>query len=267
MRIVSLNASGGQVWPALGGWAGLVRADVLSLQGVTQPKVPSPPWLNYRDAFRSLNQRSNLVADISGRLPGYTAQFHAACEGPMSDNGGRSYPSAYGLAQWIAPGLTVETRLDGFVHGAFRADGWGDAPLPCGFQASRLRLAGRARPITVAHFHGLQDGEGADDMADTPARAQQARQALSLLDQIATSGDDVVLSGDFNVRPNSETLRVLQDWGLRDLVGDKATRTSLYGKPQRHGSYMLVSRSIEVKRFDCPADPVVSDHRPLILEV
>lgn len=264
MRIVSLNAWGGQVWPALGGWIGGARADVVCLQEVIRPVDPSPPWLAYRDRERSLNQRSDLFGDISARLPQYEGAFLPAAQGPLSDQGGKSYQSRHGLGQWIAPHLTLDARSDGFVFGAFRENGWGSAPVPRGFQAARIKDPARKRAVTIAHFHGLRDAQGKQD---TPIRAEQAKRAITLISQIAAPGDDVVLAGDFNVMPESETIAIFTAWGLRDLVGTRDTRTQLYPKPIRHANYMLVSASLDVKAFEVPEAPVVSDHRPMIVDI
>jgi endonuclease/exonuclease/phosphatase family metal-dependent hydrolase len=62
-------------------------------------------------------------------------------------------------------------------------------------------------------------------------------------------------------------LAIFAKWGLRDLGGQQDTRTTLYPKAIRHANYMLVSASVDVKSFEVPADPVVSDHRPMILSI
>jgi hypothetical protein len=228
------------------------------------PKRAGPPWLAYRAAHRSLNQRSDLFGDISATLPDHTGGFFSAAMGPLSDTGGKAYQSQHGLGQWVAPHLDIQTRQDGFVHGGFRTEGWGLDPVPRGFQAVRVTKVGRARPVTVAHFHGLRDIGG---KGDTPVRADQAKRAMTLLSQIASPQDDIVLAGDFNILPESETLAIFAGWGLRDLAGQQDTRTALYPKAIRHANYMLVTASVDVKSFEVPANPVVSDHRPLILSI
>jgi hypothetical protein len=218
----------------------------------------------YRDQFRSLNQRSDLFGDISAALPHHTGRFTPATEGPLSDAGGKVYRSRHGLGQWVSPTLTSDAVHNGFVHGSFRKDGWGEEPVPRAFQSVRITQDGRTRPLTVAHFHGLRDPSG---KGDTNARREQAHKVCALLSRIATPEDDIVLAGDFNVLPDSETIGIFEAWGLRDLVGTADTRTSLYAKPVRHANYMLVSPSVNVGAFEAPESPVVSDHRPLILTI
>jgi hypothetical protein len=45
------------------------------------------------------------------------------------------------------------------------------------------------------------------------------------------------------------------------------TRTSRYQKPLRHANYRLVSHPDDVKAFEVLAEPEVSDHRPLVLDI
>ena len=70
--------------------------------------------------------------------------------------------------------------------------------------------------------------------------------------------------------PGSALFAIMADLGLQDLVTKRGltdTRTALYKKPQRHANYMFVSDSVQISAFSAPATPVVSDHRPLILDV
>jgi len=79
-----------------------------------------------------------------------------------------------------------------------------------------------------------------------------------------------VVCGDFNVLPDSETFEILGSLGLVDLVtsrGHDDTRTSHYKKQPRFADYMLVTSNVEVIRFDPVAEPEVSDHRALLLDM
>ena len=79
----------------------------------------------------------------------------------------------------------------------------------------------------------------------------------------------VIVCGDFNVSPESETLTRLKALGLRELVtagGFPGTRTASYRKPGRFADYLLVSDEIRVRHFEVLYQPEVSDHCPLVLE-
>ncbi|MEL7116743.1 MAG: endonuclease/exonuclease/phosphatase family protein [Pseudomonadota bacterium] len=265
VRVVSLNAWGGQCWDALADWVPEVRADVLCLQEVIRAPVPSPAWLTYRDPYRTLDQRADLFGDVATLLPDHQSRFAAAARGVLQDEAGQAYLSEHGLAVWVAPELAVVGAWQGFVHGSFRHDGWGEEPVPRAAQVLRLATPD-GQPFVVAHLHGLRDPAG---KGDTPARRLQWQATVRALDQVAEPGDPIILGGDFNVLPDSEAFALFADIGLRDLIsahGVTDTRTSLYRKPQRYADYMLVNAAVQVIDFQVPALPEVSDHRPLILE-
>ena len=240
---------------------------MLCLQEVTRAPRRSPPWLKYRDAYRELDQRSDLFGDVSRCLPGHQPCFAPAARGPLTDANGRNWPSEHGIACWVAPRLAVTERVQGFVHGRFRRDGWGPEPVPRTMQVMRVEMPETGETLTIGHFHGLRDPSG---KGDTPARAVQARRARALMEGLAGPGEGMVLGGDLNLLPGSETFDLLAEAGLRDLVaahGVTDTRTSLYDKPERHADYMLVNGAVAVRDFAVPDTPLLSDHRPLILDL
>ncbi len=93
---------------------------------------------------------------------------------------------------------------------------------------------------------------------------------MAICRAILEDGDRLVVCGDFNVEPSSATFEILAELGLADLVTSRSfvdTRTSHYRKAGRFADYMLVSGRVEPKAFDVVAQPEVSDHRPLVLEI
>jgi len=266
LRIISLNAWGGQVWDALRDWLPVSGADVLCLQEVIRALEPGPDWLHYGDAFRSLDQRADLFGDVCACLPAHQARFAPAARGPLRDAEERTHRSEHGLGQWVAPHLALAGQWQGFVHGAFRPDGWGPEPVPRTCMISRIGTQDGAT-LVVAHLHGLRDPSG---KGDTPARSEQWQRLAAALTAFREPDEPMVVAGDLNVLPGSEVFTVLGKLGLTDLVTSRGitdTRTVLYEKPQRHANYLFVSKQVQVKAFTVPEAPVVSDHRPLILDI
>jgi endonuclease/exonuclease/phosphatase family metal-dependent hydrolase len=151
------------------------------------------------------------------------------------------------------------------VHGTFTDhDVWPHDRRPRIACALRLVEPGTTRAVTVVHLHGLRDRHG---KADTPERRAQAQRIADLVQDVRGPGDLVVVCGDLNLLPDSETFDILASIGLVDLVGTADTRTSRYPKPLRHASYVLVSDPEAVARFDILIEPEMSDHRALVLEV
>jgi len=117
-------------------------------------------------------------------------------------------------------------------------------------------------PRTVINFHGLWNGGGKTDSPD------RLLQSDKIADFIKSLNNPFVLCGDFNLLPDTESLKKLEMLGLRNLIkegGITSTRTSFYDKPSKFADYTLVSKGIEVKAFRVLSDEV-SDHSPMYLE-
>ncbi len=271
-----MNVWGGAMYDELAAWLPDCGADVLCLQEVTRTADLSG-WTKFEDGERSLPQRANLFADLQVALPRHQGNFLTSDAGPVLDGDGYRHQQDFGIATFVHERLAIVGQRSTFVHGSFLDHAeWAIADRPRIASATRLidRRDGRdqrsdnnrqeIRTITVAHLHGLRDPAG---KADSPARLAQADRLAELVSSTSDPGDLVVLCGDLNLLPDSETFDILARAGLTDLVGEADTRTSRYAKPVRHANYMLVSDPGAVQRFTIAATPEVSDHRILILDI
>ncbi len=80
---------------------------------------------------------------------------------------------------------------------------------------------------------------------------------------------EIVFCGDFNLLPDTQSIKIIEETGLRNLIaeyGITSTRTALYTKPEKFADYMFVSKGLDVRGFTILED-VVSDHAPLCLEI
>ena len=268
MRILSLNAWGGKLYAPLLDYLAAVDADVLCLQEVVNTPGSAEAELTYRDGDHVLNQRTNLYEDIKHVLPRHESRFFPASRGVLYDGQGRTHASEFGLATFTRHGLPVIGEAMSFVHGVFSADGWGDHPRARNAHCVRLFDPASAAPVTIAHMHGLRDP--ATGKADSEIRRRQAERLAALIRTVWQPGERLVVCGDFNVLPGSSTFEVLAEIGLSDLVtgrGHTDTRTSHYAKPERFADYMLVNDAVRVVSFEVVAEPEVSDHRALVLEL
>lgn len=264
MRIISLNAWGGARHAALIPWVSAVTVDVLCLQEVTRtPGIAG--WAMFDDGEHRLPQRANLFDDVRHARPADQAVFVASDAGPVYDESGRRHRQDFGLATFAAEHLPVVGLQTAFIHGSFTEhDEWPTGGRPRVALATRIVDRPHGRAVTVVQLHGLRDPAG---KGDTPARRAQAQRLAALVERAREPGDLTVVCGDMNLLPNTETFAILKDIGLIDLVGTADTRTSHYAKPVRHASYLLVSDPGAVTRFEILAEPEVSDHRALLLEI
>ncbi len=263
---MSLNGWGGALWGELDGYLREAAPDVLCLHEVVHTSTAATDWLTYRDGDHVLPQRANLLRDVCRALPRHMATFCPAAQGVLWD-GGHQLSSRWGLATFVREDLPVVAQAQGFVHKAFSPDGYGDHPRSRTAHAIRVFDLGAGGPVTIAHMHGLRDTRG---KMDTPERLEQARRLARLVATVAEPGDRLVVCGDLTVEPDSQTVAVLAELGLRNLVtgrGFAGTRSSRYAKSGRFADYMLVNDAVEVTAFEVVDQPEVSDHRPLVLPI
>jgi endonuclease/exonuclease/phosphatase family metal-dependent hydrolase len=259
-----LNGWGGRLHEELLPYLEASTPDILCLQEVIHSPESGKDWLTYRDGAHLLPQRANFFRDVSRALPDHLATFCPAAQGVLWDED-QLTPSQWGLATFVHRSFPVIGQVQGFVHKNYSPVGYGDHPRSRSAHGVRVYDYTENRTVSVTHMHGLRDLNG---KMDTKERAEQARKLLDLSRSISLPEDVVVVCGDFNVEPDSETLVILAESGLKELVtgrGFESTRSSHYQKPGRFADYMLINREEVVTSFDVIYDPEVSDHCPLVL--
>lgn len=259
-----MNAWGGALCDELLAWLPDSGADIVCLQEVTRtPGLTG--WTRFEDGDRSLPQRADLFADVRGALPHHQAIFLASDSGPVHDDTGGRHRQDFGLATLVAEQVPVTGVDSAFVHRQFVDHlEWTTGDRPRVALAVRTVDRGADRSVWVVQLHGLRDPAG---KGDTAARRGQAQRLAALVRRVRGPQDLVVVCGDFNLLPDSETFDVLAEVGMTDLVGTADTRTAHYPKPVRHASYLLVSDVAAVKGFEIMTEPEVSDHAALILDI
>ncbi len=266
MQIMCLNGWGGKLHGDLLPYVSSTTPDVLCLQEVIHSPETEKDWLTYRDGDHVLPQRANFFRDICIALPDHVATFCPAAQGVLWDND-VSIPSQWGLATFVHKSFPIIGQVQGFVHKSYSSVGYGDHPRSRSAHGVRLYDYQGDRAVNITHTHGLRDLKG---KMDTPERAAQAHRLLDFSRQVSEPGDLSVICGDFNVEPGSETLDILENAGMTELVtsrGFSSTRNSHYTKPGKFADYMLINRADAVQGFDVIQEPEVSDHCPLILHL
>ncbi len=176
------------------------------------------------------------------------------------------YLDDFGLLMMVRKNITVDTEGEEFVH---YYKGFMPAKTDGGDIGNHARniqyvtFSRNGRELTVINFHGLWNGKGKTDSSERLAQSQK------IVDFIRTLSGEIVLIGDFNLLPDTESLSLLEKAGLRNLIKEYAiesTRTSLYDKPVKFADYALVSTTVDVVNFRVLPDEV-SDHSPLLLEI
>lgn len=266
MQIMCLNGWGGKLFAELLPYVASAAPDILCLQEVIHSPETDKNWLTYRDGDHILPQRANFFRDVCEALPDHIVTFCPAAQGFLWDED-LSIPSQWGLATFVHKSFPIIGQVQGFVHKSYSPVGYGDHPRSRCAHGVRVYDYDRNRSVSVTHMHGLRDLKG---KMDTPERAVQTHRLLDLSRQVSEPDDLSVICGDFNVEPGSETLGILKNAGLTELVtsrGFSGTRNSHYTKPGKFADYMLINREEMVRAFEIVQDPEVSDHCPLVLKL
>lgn len=252
MKLVSLNCWCGQRFQPLISFIERQAedADVFCFQEMVDAK----------QIFPDLQDRSNLMTEIRNRLPGFDGFFHPMINGMLADGTLVDHELPLGQAMFIRRGLDHGAVKDVFVYRKYNDVIEGDiSSIPRNVQYATLTVAGRS--LNLLNFHGLWWNSSKDD---NEHRLEQSRGIVGLLSGLK---GEIVLAGDFNLEPGTESIGMLED-KLRNLItefGITDTRTSLYKKSIRHADYVFVSKGVEANSFEVPDLPI-SDHRPMILE-
>jgi len=249
MKVVSLNTWGGKA-----GTDGLLAflkrhddVDIFCLQEVFDGGEEMRGRPAGRFALENFDPK--LFERIGRALPGYKAHFRPQLR------------DFFGLALFAREEIPIAEEGEVYIY---REKGH----VPSGNIADHSRTLQYVTldepKCSVMHVHGLWNGKG---KLDCDERIEQSARILSFL-----RGQDrpFVLLGDFNLRPDTESIRMLEDAGLRNLIrehGIETARTSLYDSREKepHANYAFVSEDIDVKEFKVLPDEV-SDHAPLYLE-
>ena len=119
------------------------------------------------------------------------------------------------------------------------------------------------RLYTIINYHGMLTAA----KADTDESIGQAHRVRAFLESVTGSK---ILCGDFNVMPDTETMRIIKGNDMVDLVTEnnvKSTRNRHFKGEEQLADYILVSRGIVDKvRFEVLPDEV-SDHLALVVDV
>jgi hypothetical protein len=258
MQLVSLNIWGGKANDALVSFIEAERAatDIFCFQEV---------WASPRaDIKESRGTHVHMLDELTALLPGFSAHFFPVQDG-LDVDGKVDFELTEGQAIFVRDTLPVFSEGQVFTRGERNSspEGWERVPTALCY----VRVPFRGAELTAVSFHDIPFP---GDKLDTPERLEQSRRIVEF---VKKEKGELVLLGDFNLLPGTESIRMLEPH-LRNLITEyhiKTTRSRIslfYGKPdeQFFADFAFVSPGINVHRFAVPEDCVASDHLPMLIE-
>ena len=245
MKLISLNT-----WAGRAGKENLLdffkrhrNVDVFCLQEIWEGgRHYAVPWGD--------NMDTDCLTNIGNVLTGHTAFFRP------------HYHDWWGIAMFAKKDLNIQQEGELFVHKEKEDSFAKDDAVNHARNIQYMTIGTSHGPRTIVNFHGLWTGNG---KGDTDDRLQQSDNIIRFL---KTLSHPYVLCGDFNLLPETQSLKKLENNGLRNLIkefGITSTRSSHYKKPIRFADYTFVSDGITINDFKVLPDEV-SDHLAMYLD-
>ncbi len=261
MKLISLNTWGGKVFEPLIEFIASQKdsTDIFCFQEIYQ---------NDLKVEQVGNIRANLLGDFKSLLNNYQIFFYSVIKGYDLDGKFAheiDLDLEFGLAIFVRKSLKIKSTGQGVIRddhtGILNPD---FSNLPVYFQF--LDFEDKGKNFTICNFHGIPKPA---NKLDTPARINQSKKLLEFL---STKSGAKILTGDFNLLPETESIKMLEK-NMRNLVREfeiprtRSKMSPFYGKPdfQEYADYTFVSKDIKVESFEVP-DIAVSDHLSMILQ-
>lgn len=244
MKIISLNTWGGRAGKdnLLDFFKSNKDIDVFCLQEVWEGgDEEAPKWGQGID--------TKMLSNIGAILKNHTLFFRP------------HYRDYYGLAMFVKNDLTILEEGEVFVFKE-RENIFDDFHANHARNLQYVKIETPNGQRTILNFHGLWNGGPKED---TEERFIQSDNISEFLVEIS---HPYVLMGDFNLLPDTKSLKTLEDLNLRNLIKEfniASTRSSHYTKPVKFADYTLVSKDIKVNDFKVLPDEV-SDHLAMYLD-
>lgn len=260
MEVVTLNCWWGKSWDTLEGYLKekARTTDVFLLQEVTaSPHV---------DRLSVEGYRWNLLSRLKETLPGFVGYYSKLISNIGFDYRDTEDELHWGLGVFMKKTNDVRCIMSKCIYGRHLVGGLNEdfSNLPVGIQGISINTP--KGPVSFFNFHGVFHP---GDKLDTPQRLRQSDDVMTFMQKFRGAK---VIGGDFNLMPQTRSVRKFEEGGYRNLVADykvKSTRSSLspyWNTPEKQlfADYVFTQG---VKVHDFYADDVlVSDHLPLVLK-
>lgn len=191
----------------------------------------------------------NIFNEISEVLKDHTGYFSAHQD------------EEEGLAIFHRKDLNIIEHGEVFVH-KFKNAMINNHGRELGRQVQYIKYTEGENIYNLLNFHGLWDKQG---KIDTPERIAQSQKIIEFVSRLEGK---VILASDLNYVPEMESLKILENHGLINLIKEhdiQSTRSSLYNGLVKYADYIFISSDVIVNEFKVLHD-TVSDHLPLYVE-
>lgn len=226
----------------------------------------------FQEVFRSdrdvitHGSHSNILKNLIDELTDYNFYYSPTAKN-HDTRGAVNFPLDFGQATFVKKGMNIVKQGEIFVHRTFNKPGPyypdGRVDFPRNFIYSEIEK--EDKKFLLINLHGFWEPAPKYDTE------QRIRQSQIIIDHINHIGLPAIVAGDFNLGIETESLKMFETNGLRNLVkesGALTTRSTYYHDKWRsndkYADYIITSKGIWVTDFKVMRAKV-SDHLPLFL--
>ena len=259
MKLLCLNIWGGQVYKPLFKFLKeqSKEVDIFCFQEVVQSPV----------SMFSNGTKTDIHKDLLKVLKNYTAFLATPFLKGYDLKQKVDFEIAIGQAIFVKKGIKVlfsETNIiygnkESVVMGEIKREKKRYLEVPRNIHCVTIKVG--KKKILVGNLHGFWMPRS---KTDSKERIHQSKKIKEIFDVFKGPR---ILCGDFNLRPDTKSMRLLEE-NMRNLIveyGIKSTRSKHHKRTNKFADYIMVSDKVKVNNFEVMNEHV-SDHLPLILD-
>jgi len=254
MKLLTLNTWGGRVYEPFLNFVKEQnnKVDIFCFQEIFQSS----------ESKFSHEIKTDIYSDVSKILKDYVGFFAPTFTGYDTEEK-VDFDLAFGQATFVKKNIELISEETVFVHGKFDykppvvieriKDGM---DLPRNIHCLRIKI--NSKELLIGNLHGYWLPDSKHDTKQSIKQMKKVKKIFS-----AFSGPKI-LCGDFNLRPDTKSIRILEE-DMKNLIieyGVTSTRSNLHTRVEKFADYIMVSDGIKVNEFGV-INKDVSDHRPL----
>jgi endonuclease/exonuclease/phosphatase family metal-dependent hydrolase len=240
MKLMSLNIWGGHLHaPLLDFIKEYNDIDIFCFQEVYHN---APHKISTEDRENHLG----IFSELQNALPNHSAYFRPVVDG------------IYGIGLLIKNNIKILNEGEIIIHENLAYSGVGPKHTR---NLQFLEFASNSQHYTVINIHGLWNGLG---KTDSPERIEQSKRIKAFMNTLKTP---TILCGDFNLNPDTESLKIVEK-NMSNLIkinNITSTRSRFYPKDGKFADYVITSPDLIINHFSVLPHEV-SDHLPLLLD-
>ncbi len=267
MKLISLNAFGGTIFEPL---MKFVEEQAATTDVFCFQEIMSSETSIHLQTERGM--RKNLLQELRHRLSDFQV-FFAPTQENMDMTPEPGEQTFWGIATFVKNRQTINHTEDFFICNGYNTYKPKDYAT-LGSKALAITLTMGETSLTICNLHGTSEPGNKLDSSE------RLKQSEKILDFLQKQHGEKIVTGDFNLFPETQSIKMFEKAGFRNLIKDysiQTTRGSLMRQLFPHyglhpggfhefADYTFISPGIKIKSFEVPDLPI-SDHLPMIMEI